>query len=249
VINDAGLSLIKKFEGCRLESYKDAVGVWTIGYGHTTAAGPPEVKPGMRISQAEANLILVQDLDKFEGYVRKYLTRNVSENAFAACVSFCYNVGPKNFAKSSVLKSINAGNMDEAARRLMLWNKAGGKVLNGLTRRRAAEAALMLTPDGVADPATVDTVESTTTPQPPAGKPVMASTTNIAAGGAGVAGVAGGIAAASDIASSAAGAAASVRTIWDTLGVVAPIVAGIVVVICAGWIIYQRVVKSKEDGV
>lgn len=249
MINDAGLSLIKKFEGCRLEAYKDAVGVWTIGYGHTTAAGSPEVKPGMRISQAEANLILVQDLKRFEDYVRRYLTAKVSNNAFAACVSFCFNVGPTNFAKSSVLKSINAGKMEEAARRLMLWNKAGGKILNGLTRRRAAEAALMLTPDGVADPATVDTVESTVTPEPPAGKPIMASTTNMAAGGAGIAGIAGGVAAISEVASSAAGAASSVRTIWDTLGVVAPIVAGVIVVICAGWIVYQRIMKSKEEGV
>lgn len=249
MINAAGLALIKRFEGCKLEAYRDSVGVLTIGFGHTTAAGPPDVTPGMKITQEEAERILLNDLRVFEGYVSKFVKVKLSDNAYAACVSFCYNVGPANFAKSSVLKSINAGNMDDAARRFLLWNKAGGKVLPGLTRRRAAEAALFLSPDiGSVDVADVSP-ESTTMPDPPLGKPMMASTTTIAAGGAGIASIAGAASAASEIAASAAGAASSFRTIWDTLGAVAPIAAAVIVVICAGWIVYQRLLKSKEDGV
>jgi lysozyme len=246
MINDAGLSLIKKFEGCRLEAYKDAVGVWTIGYGHTTAAGPPTVTPTLKITEGVANRLLLEDLAKYEDAVKRCIKVRISNNAFAACVSLCFNIGPGNFAKSSVVKSINAGNMEEAARRFMLWNKAGGKVLPGLTRRRAAEAALFMTPDDVADPASVDTIESTTAAEPPTGKPVMASMTNVAAGGAGAAAAVGVIA---DVATSAAGAATSVRTIWDSLGSIAPIVASVIVIACAGFIIYQRIMKSKDDGV
>jgi lysozyme len=249
VINAAGLALIKRFEGCRLEAYQDSVGVWTIGYGHTTAAGSPSVVPGMKITQDQAESILIKDLSIYASYVDRYVKVKISDNARAACISFCYNVGPANFAKSSLLKSINNGNMDDAARRFLLWNKAGGKVLPGLTRRRAAEAALFLSPDAGASETADISPESTTMPDEPSGKPMMASTTNLAAGGASLASVAGGAAAVSDLAASAAGTASSVRTIWDTLGTIAPIIASVVVVICAGWIVYQRLLKSKEDGV
>lgn len=138
----AGIALIKNFEGCVLQSYRDPVGVWTLGFGHTTAAGPPEVKAGMKITKEEAEEILVRDLGKYETAVTRGLTRVPTQNQFDAMVSLCYNIGPGNFAKSSVLRHFNAGQFGSAASSFALWNKADGRVLAGLSRRRAAEASL-----------------------------------------------------------------------------------------------------------
>lgn len=138
----AGIQLIRHFEGCVLQAYKDPVGVPTIGYGHTSMAGPPEVKLGMKITQEEANEILARDLGKYEAAVTRGLARVPTQNQFDAMVSLCYNVGPGNFAKSSVLRHFNAGQFGSAASSFALWNKADGRVLAGLSRRRAAEASL-----------------------------------------------------------------------------------------------------------
>ena len=141
-VNKAGIDLIKRFEGKRLKAYKDSVGVWTIGYGHTSMAGSPKVKPGMRITEKEAVDILVNDVNKFARGVERRLKINVNANQFAALVSFAYNVGLGNFKRSSVLKRTNEARFKDVPGRLMLWNKAGGKVLKGLTRRRKAEGEL-----------------------------------------------------------------------------------------------------------
>lgn len=140
--NKAGLDLIKSFEGLRLETYKCSAGVDTIGYGHTSAAGAPKVAPGMKITAAEAEEILARDLRKYEEAVDKAVTVTPTENQFAAMVSLCYNIGPGNFSGSSVVKKLNAGDAKGAAQSFLLWNKAAGKVLAGLTRRREAEKAL-----------------------------------------------------------------------------------------------------------
>lgn len=145
--NKAGLDLIKSFEGLRLETYKCSAGVDTIGYGHTSAAGHPKVGKGMKITEAEAEQMLAHDLGKYEDAVEKGLKVTPTGNQFAAMVSLCYNVGPGNFAKSSVLKKINAGDIKGAAQSFLAWNKAAGKVLAGLTRRREAEKKLFLTED------------------------------------------------------------------------------------------------------
>ncbi|MDQ0509758.1 lysozyme [Ancylobacter amanitiformis] len=141
-INAAGLALIQQWEGKRLVAYKDPVGIWTIGYGHTDAAGAPKVTPGLTITDAEAIAILRRDLGQYEAAVRQAVTVALTDNQFAALVSFCFNVGPANFRKSTLLKKLNAGDPASVPRELMKWNKAGGKVLPGLTNRRAAEAGL-----------------------------------------------------------------------------------------------------------
>jgi lysozyme len=141
-----GLALIKSFEGWRAEAYRDAVGIWTIGYGHTAMAGSPKPVQGMKISKIVGEQLLKRDLVKYERAVNNAVTVDINQNQFDALVSFCYNVGPGNFRKSSVLSRTNQGRFDEVPARLLLWNKAGGKVLNGLTRRRKAEGILFAIP-------------------------------------------------------------------------------------------------------
>jgi lysozyme len=139
-ISQSGLELICKFEGFEAKAYQDAVGVWTIGYGHTAMAGLPDVKRGDKITMKQAQDILATDVRKFELAVKSKLTRAPTQAQFDAMVSLCFNIGPGNFAKSSVLRHFNAGNFDKAAASFALWNKAKGKELRGLTLRRAAEA-------------------------------------------------------------------------------------------------------------
>jgi GH24 family phage-related lysozyme (muramidase) len=146
-MNDRGFALICEFEGCRTEAYQDATGVWTIGYGHTSAAGLPSVAPGFTVTRAEATGILMRDLETFSAGVKSAITTQLNDNQFSALVSFAFNVGLGNFRSSSVLKSVNACRFDQVPADLALWVKAGGKVLPGLIRRRAAEAALFLTGD------------------------------------------------------------------------------------------------------
>lgn len=137
-----GIALIKKWEGCRLTAYPDpGTGgePWTIGYGHTSAAGEPKVKKGMKITQQEADDILVRDLVKYESAVMKALTVLPTQNQFDAMVSLCYNIGPGAFAGSSVVKKFNASNISAAADAFRLWNKAGGRVMQGLVNRREDE--------------------------------------------------------------------------------------------------------------
>ncbi len=151
-ITTQGYDLIREFEGLRTHAYRDAVGVWTIGYGHTSAAGAPEVKCGMVITRNEANEILRTDVETFAEGVRNHVKVNLSSAQFSALVSFAYNVGLGSFARSSVLKAVNAHDFDAIPRRLALWNKAGGRTLPGLIRRRAAEAALFASEGGMARP-------------------------------------------------------------------------------------------------
>lgn len=147
MINKATLDLVKEFEGLRLKAYKDAVGVWTIGYGITAAAGLGIVpKAGMSITEDEAESLLLKGLEKFAGSIRPKITAPINDNEFGAFLSLAYNIGPGAFAKSSALRKFNAGDKVGAADAILLWNKAGGKVLAGLKRRREAERALFLSP-------------------------------------------------------------------------------------------------------
>lgn len=140
-INSAGLELIKSFEGCKLEAYKDIVGVWTVGFGHTGN----DVYEKQRISQEEAEELLKDDLCKFEAGVASLLKVKVSENQFSALVSFAYNLGLGNLKSSLLLRCINKNNVVGAEGEFKKWNHAGGKVVEGLTRRREAEAKLFST--------------------------------------------------------------------------------------------------------
>jgi lysozyme len=141
-MTDEGLDLIRQFEGFRGTAYRDPVGVWTIGYGHTSMAGAPEVVAGLAISEAEASEILARDVEQFARGLRELLRIELSDGQFSALVSFAFNVGLGALKKSSVLVAVNARDFAAVPRRLQLWTKAGGHVLPGLVRRRAAEAAL-----------------------------------------------------------------------------------------------------------
>jgi GH24 family phage-related lysozyme (muramidase) len=146
-INQATINLVKEFEGCKLEAYQDIVGVWTIGYGTTEGAGLGVVpKPGMKITQEEAELLLMAGLKKFAEQIKPKFMRQVNDNQFGALLSLAYNIGPSAFSRSSALMMVNEGQFIKAADAIRLWNKAGGKMNKGLVRRREAERTLFLTP-------------------------------------------------------------------------------------------------------
>ena len=132
-----GLALIKKFEGCELEAYQCSAGVWTIGYGHTK-----EVQKGDVWSQSHAEHMLEVELHEYESYINEYVTVALSQNQFDALVSWVYNLGPANLKASTMLKVLNSGKYEDVPAQIKRWNKAGGKVLEGLIRRREAEACL-----------------------------------------------------------------------------------------------------------
>ena len=136
-ISNEGISLIKKFEGCELEAYQDAVGVWTIGYGHTK-----NVKEGMTVSKEQADNMLLNELDEYCEHVEKAVTVDLKQCEFDALVSWTYNLGPTNLNNSTMLKVLNNKEYDDVPAQIKRWNKAGGKVLQGLIRRREAEALL-----------------------------------------------------------------------------------------------------------
>ena len=136
-ISVEGISLIKKFEGCELEAYQDSVGVWTIGYGHIK-----DVKQGDKINQDEAENLLEEEMPEYEGYINDMVEVSLEQCQFDALVSWVYNLGPTNLSSSTLLKVLNEGEYDEVPFQIKRWNKAGGKVLEGLTRRREAEALL-----------------------------------------------------------------------------------------------------------
>ena len=144
MINQQSIELIKSFEGSRLKAYQNIVGVWTIGFGHTSAAGVPHVTPDLEITDTGAHDLLKTDLVKYEAAVDRAVKPKLSANQRGALVSLCYNIGPVAFAKSTCVKRINAGDMQGAAEALTWWNKAGGKVAKGLVRRREAERKLFL---------------------------------------------------------------------------------------------------------
>lgn len=140
-VSGGGIGYIKKHEGLRLTAYRCAAGVLTIGYGHTG----PDVTPGETITEEEAELILRRDLARFEACVARTCPK-ATTHEFDAMVSLAYNIGEDAFEKSSVARLHNAGKKAEAAQAFALWNKAKGRVLPGLVKRRAEEAAQYLTP-------------------------------------------------------------------------------------------------------
>ena len=178
-LNKAGVALIKEFEGLRLETYDDLQpkvhltpstkikGTLTIGIGHTG----PDVKVGLKITEAQALRLFDADSVEAREDVSRALSGVVlSSNQFAACVSLAYNIGGANFAKSSVVRNLRAGDYDKAATAFALWNKAKDPdtgslvVMEGLTRRRAAEAHLYMTPDDYDQRELLPEAKSTLTP-------------------------------------------------------------------------------------
>ena len=137
VTSNEGIALIKKFEGCELEAYQCSANVWTIGYGHTR-----DVSDGDTCTQQEADEILAEDLQEFEQYVNDLVDADLKQNQFDALVAWTYNLGPTNLIESTLLKRLNGDDLADVPHQIRRWNKAGGKVLDGLIRRREAEALL-----------------------------------------------------------------------------------------------------------
>lgn len=140
-ISQEGLNLIKSFEGCRLKAYDDGLGVWTIGYGHTSG-----VKKGQRISQSLADYYLQQDVAVFENAVNNNVTVYLTQNRFDALVSFTYNCGIGALKGSTLLKKLNSGDYTGASNEFLKWCKdSQGNIIQGLYNRRIAEQKLFNT--------------------------------------------------------------------------------------------------------
>ncbi len=134
--DEALIELIKRFEGCRLESYLDLRGRWTVGYGHSG----PDVMPGLVISQLQAEDLLKADLLRFELYVQLLVKPNLNANQMAALTSFAYNVGDGYFATSTLLKLVNM--KEDPSEEFLRWDKVNGRPVEGLLTRRRAERDL-----------------------------------------------------------------------------------------------------------
>ena len=132
-----GLALIKQFEGLKLNAYKCPADVWTIGYGTTTG-----VKPGQAITEARAEELLRADVAKFVAGINDAVTVPLTQGQFDALVSLAYNIGLGAFRTSTLLRLLNKREYASAAKQFDRWNRAGGRVLAGLSRRRAAERKL-----------------------------------------------------------------------------------------------------------
>ncbi len=219
-MTNEGLALIKRFEGLRLDAYRDVVGVWTIGYGHTANAGAPIVTSGQKITEEEAHTILARDVEQFANGVRNSVTVDISDAQFSALVSFAYNVGLGAFRQSSVLAAVNERNFDAVPRRLNLWAKAGGRMLPGLLRRRAAEGELFVSKN--------ETVVNSPVRQIPA-KPVVRSRT---------------------IWSAFMVMLLAVLQAWFSLSLkLAGIAVLLAMAACLSLIVYERYKKMKQEGV
>ena len=142
--SQSGISLIKGFEGERINAYDDGVGVWTIGCGTIKYPNGVRVKKGDTCTEAQAESYLKNDLVKFENAINRLVKVPLNQNQFDALSSFTYNLGETNLSSSTLLKKLNAKDYAGAADQFPRWNKAGGKVMNGLTRRREAERNLFL---------------------------------------------------------------------------------------------------------
>lgn len=138
--SQSGLELIKEFEGVRFEAYDDGVGVWTIGVGHTKG-----VKIGDMATEEQVDQWLREDLAEAEDAVNSALKGiQMTQNQFDALVSLTFNIGGGAFSNSTLVKRLKARDIQQAADQFLVWNRAGGRVLKGLQRRRAAEREMFL---------------------------------------------------------------------------------------------------------
>lgn len=134
------VDLIKKWEGCKLKAYPDVGGRWTIGYGATG----PGIEAGVEWTQREADERLAEDVAKFEKGVRELVKVPLTENQFAALVSFAYNLGLANLKRSGLLRLLNQEKYKQAADQFLLWSKVGSYAVKGLTNRREDERKVFL---------------------------------------------------------------------------------------------------------
>ena len=137
--SENGLKLTEQFEGCRLEAYLDQAGIPTIGYGHIGG-----VRMGDKCTQQQAEKWLLEEVKNAEDAVNDLVQVPLTQNQFDALVDFVYNLGAGNFEKSTLLRRLNKGDYQGAAEQFGVWNRAGGFVRNGLTRRRMVEKELFL---------------------------------------------------------------------------------------------------------
>ena len=142
MVSVAGIDQICEFEGLRLNAYDDGVGVWTIGFGTTIYPNGIKVKKGDTCTEAQAKAYMAHDLKKFESAVNSAVTVPINQNQFDALVSLVYNIGTSGFKNSTLVKKLNAGDIRGAAAQFDVWNKGGGKVMQGLANRRAVERKL-----------------------------------------------------------------------------------------------------------
>ena len=233
----AGLAVVKEFEGLKLKAYKCPAAVWTVGYGHTSAAGNPIVTPDLVISNDEAEQILERDMVQYEDGVRKFVKVELTQNQFDALVDFAYNAGVGALQKSTLLKKVNAGKFDEVPAEFMKWTKGGGKELPGLVRRRRAEVKLWR---GLDTEAPVPTSQARFQPdQPKASKSITQSkeaNAAVAAGGLGT------IAVVQEV-------MPMVREGGDLLGSLSPTILILFVIIAAAAAVwYFRKQRLDEEG-
>lgn len=136
-VSEEALGLVKRWEGLKLQAYRCPADVWTIGYGHTATA-----RPGQVISETQATRLLMEDLARFEAAIERLVRVPLSDGQFGALVSWAFNVGEGAAARSGLIRRLNKGEYDAVPGELARWNKAAGKVVPGLSNRRAAEAGL-----------------------------------------------------------------------------------------------------------
>lgn len=232
-VNQAGIDLLKEFEGFRSTAYQDIVGVWTIGYGFTK-----NVKEGDTITKAQGEKRLKLELREYTDAVIKACTLVPNENQLAAMVVFAFNVGIGGFNKSTVLKAHNKGSFEAAARAFSLWNKAGGKAVAGLTRRRAAEASLYLKPVTVETEGTdiVTNMPQSIDEERPMSKSSIVSASTLTAGTSTIALISEGSKQLNEVKEST----------QSLFGQYFPMVALTLVIGMCGYIVYQRFIQRKE---
>ena len=141
-VSTSGMALICSFEGIKLKAYDDGVGVWTIGFGTTIYPNGIKVKKGDTCTEAQAKAYMAHDLKKIESAVNSAVTVSINQNQFDALVSLAYNIGTSGFKNSTLVEKLNAGDIRGAAAQFDVWNKGGGKVMQGLVNRRAVERKL-----------------------------------------------------------------------------------------------------------
>lgn len=137
--SEKGLQFIRREEGERLTAYADIIGVWTIGVGHTGTVDGKPVAKGMVISADKSHALLSADLSKFESAIARLVKVPLKQHEFDALVSLVFNIGETNFARSTLLKKLNANDFKGAAEQFLAWKNAGGRAVQGLLNRRKRE--------------------------------------------------------------------------------------------------------------
>ena len=122
-ISEWGVRVLREREGCKLTAYQDSVGVWTIGVGHTAAAGPPEPVEGMTLTQEEADALFDEDLDAYEKTVNDFITAEMQQYQFDAFVSICFNIGQSGFKQSTFAERFNNGDIQGCAEAILWWDQ------------------------------------------------------------------------------------------------------------------------------